>query len=562
MSGIGKSIDSIMPTGNSAIDGIIGGTAWYGTITYAFPFDFDAYGDYPNADGLASESEGFAPFSASARNAAITMLTQSGAGGAFSVAGLTNANIQSGSVNHATIRFGYTAMEADGLVYYGYSWLPEEDGLWGSYYAARSGDVWLNPRFSQHLEPGNRAWYVTMHEIGHALGLKHPHEDRPKMPGHYDNMSNTVMSYSAYSGARDSFSDSSIDYPQSYMRSDIAALQHMYGADYSTNAGDTVYRWQPGNGNTLINGKVAIAPQDNTIFLTIWDGNGNDTYNLSAYRSDLVVNLGAGQSSHFGSGQHANLGNGRVAGGMVFNAYLHEDDPRSLIENVIGGNGRDRITGNMAENDLRGRNNADLLAGLNGADTLRGGDGSDTLRGGDGDDLLFGNGGADHLHGGRGADMISFLTSGAGVTVNLQLGRGNGGEAAGDRYVAIEHITGSTWGDVLTGNAFANEMAGHRRQDVLSGLGGQDTLSGGLGADIFVFGKGRTHQDIITDFGLAGADDQIRLTGFGGYASFDQLREHMLQVGRDVYIGDGDGDMIVVENTQLADLGRDVFLFA
>ena len=62
---------------------------------------------------------------------------------------------------------------------------------------------------------------------------------------------------------------------------DIAALQHMYGADFSTNGGNTVYKWTPGSGSTFVNGDVAIKPGANKIFATIWDGGGVDT--LSAF---------------------------------------------------------------------------------------------------------------------------------------------------------------------------------------------------------------------------------------------------------------------------------------
>lgn len=562
MSGIGKSINYIANSGKSFIDGLLGGKAWDGAVTYAFPDSFNAYGDYPNASGLASEQNGFDPLTTNARQSAIRMMNDEGISGAFSVEGLTNVIVQAGADTNAHIRLAYTAMESSSAIYYGYSWLPETDGGWGSYYAARAGDVWLNSKYNQQLEPGNRAWYVTMHEIGHGFGLKHPHDSTPEMPSRYDNMSNTVMSYEAYSGSGNSFHNAAIDYPQTYMRSDIAALQHMYGADYSTNSSNTVYKWQPGNGNTLINGKVAIAPEDNRIFLTIWDGGGTDTYDLSAYGSRLKVDLRAGLSSKFGDDQIANLGDGHSADGMVYNAYLHNGDRRSLIENAVGGMAGDRITGNVDDNDLRGRGGMDQLLGLAGADTLRGGAGRDKLFGGAGDDLLIGNKGADLFRGGPGSDLVSFLSSATGVTVNLREGRGRGGDAQGDRYVAIEDITGSQRHDVLTGNTRANEIAGRGGWDIITGQGGDDTLSGGGGNDVFVFGKGRTHHDTITDFGFGGVDDRIKMSGFGRYENYGQVRNNMTQADDGVHISARDGDLIVIVNTVLADLDRDVFLFA
>jgi len=85
------------------------------------------------------------------------------------------------------------------------------------------------------------------------------------------------------------------------------------------------------------------------------------------------------------------------------------------VENVVGTEYRDVISGNPLDN---------TFWGLGGNDQLVGGIGSDLLFGGLGDDLLNGGVGNDFLVGGRGADTI-------------QAGGGNdlliGGEFQGDR---------------------------------------------------------------------------------------------------------------------------------
>lgn len=83
------------------------------------------------------------------------------------------------------------------------------------------------------------------------------------------------------------------------MMLDIAALQEMYGADYTTNSGDTVYKWNPNQGITYVNGVAAITPAANRIFATIWDGGGIDTYDLSAYTTALKIDLRAGDIRSF-----------------------------------------------------------------------------------------------------------------------------------------------------------------------------------------------------------------------------------------------------------------------
>src|SRR3546814_8404625 len=142
----------------------------------------------------------------------------------------------------------------------------------------------------------------------------------------------------------------------------IRALQHLYGADFTTNNGNTVYSWNPLNGQTLVDGAVAISPGGNRIFATIWDGGGVDTYDLSAHSTNLNIDLRPGQHSTFSSTQLAHLGGGNDARGNLFNALQFNGDARSLIENANGGSGNDTIRGNAANNVLAGgAGNASLL---------------------------------------------------------------------------------------------------------------------------------------------------------------------------------------------------------
>jgi Ca2+-binding RTX toxin-like protein len=50
------------------------------------------------------------------------------------------------------------------------------------------------------------------------------------------------------------------------------------------------------------------------------------------------------------------------AQGNVYNALLQNDDPRSLIEDAVGGAGADTITGNQADNRLTGGPGRDTFA--------------------------------------------------------------------------------------------------------------------------------------------------------------------------------------------------------
>jgi Ca2+-binding RTX toxin-like protein len=171
------------------------------------------------------------------------------------------------------------------------------------------------------------------------------------------------------------------------MMLDIAGLQHLYGADFTTNSGDTTYTFSETTGEMFVDGVGQGTPGDgaggdsNRVFLTIWDGDGTDTYDFSNYATDQLIDLAPGRWSLMDSAQAAYLGDGVYARGSVFNALVFQDDERSLIENAVGGEGSDTISGNQAANRLDGHGGADLVIGQGGDDDLRGDDGDDTLYG-------------------------------------------------------------------------------------------------------------------------------------------------------------------------------------
>ena len=81
------------------------------------------------------------------------------------------------------------------------------------------------------------------------------------------------------------------------MIADIATLQYLYGADFTTNSGDTVYTWSATTGETFINGVSKGATFGTYILMTIWDGGGNDTYDASNYGDGVEIDLRPGDFS-------------------------------------------------------------------------------------------------------------------------------------------------------------------------------------------------------------------------------------------------------------------------
>ncbi|WP_349747501.1 calcium-binding protein, partial [Pseudomonas frederiksbergensis] len=115
---------------------------------------------------------------------------------------------------------------------------------------------------------------------------------------------------------------------------------------------------------------------------------------------------------------------------------------------------------------INGTAGTDTLVGTSGADELYGFAGNDSLSGGDGNDLLDGGAGADVLNGGNGVDTVSYANATSGVNVNLQTGKGTGGDAEGDSYSFVERVVGSAFNDNLTSGGATHVLEGGAGNDV------------------------------------------------------------------------------------------------
>jgi serralysin len=371
-------------SGSVHVDALLNDVKWATTgLTYSFPTSASQYGAFYGAE----PANGFGTFNANHKAAVCAALKLY-----TSVSNLSFHEIDETSSRHADLRYALSNEPYTAWAYFPSSF---DSG----------GDVWLNKAGGEYDNPikGNHAFMTIIHETGHALGLEHPHEGSRIMPLARDTMEYTAMSYRSYARASASggYDNEEWSYPQSLMMYDIAAIQHMYGANYATNSGNTTYAWLPTTGEMLINGHRQGAPGGNRIFQTVWDGNGTDTYDFSRYTTALSIDLNPGSWTKTSLAQRAKLDeNGqKYAVGNIANALLHNNDPRSFIEKAIGGSGRDVIRGNAAAN---------ILQGGSGNDNLYGREGSDTLNSGSGNDKLSGQSEADVLIGGKGTDTFVF----------------------------------------------------------------------------------------------------------------------------------------------------------
>jgi Ca2+-binding RTX toxin-like protein len=394
---------SASATNNPEIDGLLGGTRWTGTITYSFP---DSPSDYP-VNYYGNNEPGTSGFAS-----APVQMQQAITYAIGLINSYTNANIQFAGTNGADIMVARSpAANPTSYAYYPYS-------------APSGGDIWFGTAYNYSLASlGNYYFATALHELGHAVGLKHSQEtggvSNVAVPSAHDDSEFTIMSYRSYVGAPlTGYTNEAYGFPQTYMANDILALQTLYGANFNTHSENTVYSWSASTGQMFINGVAQLAPgggsggSANRIFETIWDGNGIDTYDLSNYTGGVSINLNPGASSVTSSAQLAYLGNGHYAQGNIFNAYLFNNDARSYIDNAIGGSGNDSLTGNVIANSLYGGGGNDTLSGGGGNDSLTGGTGVDVLIGGDGtDNFVFAA--ADSSAASGQHDRISDFTKGA-----------------------------------------------------------------------------------------------------------------------------------------------------
>ena len=349
---------SVSPTGDPYVDGILTGIKWGVTsLTFSFPTDPSYYG-YTGESG-----NNFKAFTTVQQDAIREVLHNYAA-----VANVTFTEITETSTQHADLRYAESDSPSTAWAYY-----PST--------AAQGGDAWFGNSSHYYDNPinGNYAYLTMLHETGHALGLKHPQEvsgSFGSMPLDHDSLEYSVMSYRSYIGASTTggYTNGSTSYPQTLMMLDIAATQEMYGANFATNGGDTVYKWSATTGEMFVNGAGQGAPAGNKIFMTVWDGGGHDTYDFSNYATNLKVDLSPGGWSTVSTAQLADLNGAyalgtHMAAGNIANALLYHGNTASLIEDVIGGSGNDRIIGNVADNHLTGGRGSDYLDGGAGTDT-------------------------------------------------------------------------------------------------------------------------------------------------------------------------------------------------
>jgi serralysin len=294
-------------------------TAALGTpVTVSFSFVESAPSSGPGA-------EGFQTFDSAARLAVRSILSDTAL-----LTGLSFIEVKESATSVGQIRFGASAQSATkGLAY------PPDPSAAN----ATAGDVWMDIDSILALSPGSEGFAALRHEIGHALGLRHPRnvdagDAWAQVLREVDDRSNlTVMSGQAS--------------PDGLFRADwglldVAALRYLYGSR-TDNTSDNTY-------DLAAFGALALQ--------TLVDDGGADRLDASASAVGVFIDLVPGHASSVGvtlQGEAAQENVGIAVG--------------TWIEQAVGTNADDVLLGNAHANTLSGLAGNDWIDGAGGADT-------------------------------------------------------------------------------------------------------------------------------------------------------------------------------------------------
>ena len=352
---------------------------------------------------------------------------------------------------------------------------------------------------------------------------------------------------------------------------DLAATAGVQG---EAQEGDVATAFEKAVGGSAGDTLVGTSGDDN-----LDGGAGNDRLDGRAGADTLVGGRGRDVADYSSRTEAVQLriGGGPVSGSAADGPLGARDSIDASVEQLVGGSGDDRLTGDAGDNILDGGPGADTLTGGDGEDAadygarseplqlkddgrpdsggssdgplgardtiesdvedLWGGSGSDTLTGNAQDNLLDGGPGADVMSGGDGEDAVDYSARLDPVTARLDGKPGSGNEQDGP--AGARDIIASDVEDLIGGQG-PDELFGSVRRNYIDGQAGDDLIDvRDAGADYVDCGAGGDTAWVAPDDIAASDCERIGNgpdTGGGGGGGFDttppQVRLRLLGSGQ------------------------------
>ncbi len=373
---------------------------------------------------------------------------------------------------------------------------------------------------------------TLLHEIGHAIGLKHPTEvvddtiggvnhdqvlssDDPNQtimaqsgPGADDHLkaldkdaaaylygpSGTGGVYTASASGSNSVSNWSWDEAtQTLTQTAVAVGETIHGTSVDDiihgSSGDDSLFGLSGN-NQLYGGDGDDKLYDGPGTNLLEGGKGDDSYYITNSSTTIIENPGeGGDDTVFARASYTlpdNVETLYLSGPDLTGAGNDQGDTiwgdGFYASTLIGGAGDDYETGGAGDDTIEGGGGDDQMFGGDGDDQMFGGAGDDYMVGGAGDDMIEGDGGHDLMFGGDGADTFVFKAASdaaPGPTLTTI-----GDFVSGQDKIDLSAIktTGANPGQSLTfiGSAPFAGVAGQVNEIL---IGGTTVLEGDLNGD-------------------------------------------------------------------------------